>query len=144
MAFDTDKYTRNPFIKGEDLPEGDRVVVTIKTAEEVTFPSGDTVPVLEFLELDQKLTLNKTRIKKCVELLGEDTDEWIGQKIALYQIDVTYQGKTMPGVAVGKAPKKAGARAAVLANDEQFEQPVARKAKPAAAVTFEEEEDIPF
>lgn len=109
MAFNTEKYTKNPFLKGDDLEEGERTVVTIKSAEEVSFPSGDTVPVLEFLELEQKLTLNKTRVKKCVELLGDDTDEWIGRKIALYPIDVQYNGKTMPGVAVAAAPKgKAG------------------------------------
>jgi hypothetical protein len=109
MPFDTEKYTRNPFLKGDDLEEGERTVVTIKSAEEVSFPSGDTVPVLEFLELEQKLTLNKTRVKKCVELLGEDTDEWIGRKIALYPIDVQYNGKTMPGVAIAAPPKaKAG------------------------------------
>jgi len=111
MGFETEKYTKNPFLKGEDLEEGERIVVTIKTAEEVTFPSGDTVPVIEFMELDQKLTLNKTRIKKLVELLGDDTDEWLGQRISLYQVDVTYQGKTMPGVAVGKAPAKKAAKA---------------------------------
>lgn len=105
MAFDTEKYTKNPFLKGEDLEEGERTVVTIKSAEEVKFPSGDEVPVLEFLELDQKLTLNKTRVKKCVELMGEDTDEWIGRKISLYRIDVNFQGKTQPGVAVAAAPK---------------------------------------
>lgn len=105
MGFNTDKYTKNPFLKGEDLEEGERTVLTIKSAEEVTFPSGDTVPVLEFLEIDQKLTLNKTRVKKCVELMGDDPDEWIGQKIALYPVDVQFNGKTMPGVAVAKAPK---------------------------------------
>lgn len=105
MAFDTEKYTKNPFLKGEDLEEGERLIVTIKSAEEVTFPSGDTVPVLEFLELDQKLTLNKTRVKKCVELMGDDADEWINQKIALFPVDVNFNGKTMPGVAIGKAPK---------------------------------------
>lgn len=105
MAFDTDKYTKSPFIKGDDLEEGERTIVTIKSAEEVSFPSGDTVPVLEFLEIDQKLTLNKTRIKKLVEMLGEDTDTWTGRKIAMYRIDVNYNGKTMPGVAVAAAPK---------------------------------------
>lgn len=104
MAFDTGKYTQSPFIKGDDLEEGERTVVTIKTAEEVDFPSGDRVPVLSFLELEQKLTLNKTRIKKLVELLGDDTDEWIGKKIAIYPIDVQFNGKTLPGVAVAKAP----------------------------------------
>lgn len=106
MAFDTERYTASPFVKGDDLEEGERTVVTIKTAEEVNFPSGDTVPVLEFLELEQKLTLNKTRIKKLVELMGEDTDEWIGKKISIYRIDVQYQGKTMPGIAVAAPPKK--------------------------------------
>lgn len=106
MAFDTDKYTRNPFMKGEDIEEGERLVLTIKTAEEVDFPSGDRVPVISFLESDQKLTLNKTRVKKLVELLGPDTDAWINRKIALYQIDVQYNGKTMPGIAVGSPPRK--------------------------------------
>lgn len=109
LAFDTNRYTQSPFLKGDDLEEGERTVVTIKSAEEVNFPSGDTVPVLEFLELDQKLTLNKTRVKKLVELLGEDTDEWIGRKVSVYRVDVSYQGKTMPGVAIAAPPKaKAG------------------------------------
>lgn len=106
MAFDTEKYTKSPFLKGEDLEEGERTIVTIKSAEEVAFPSGDTTPVLEFLELEQKLTLNKTRVRKLVEILGEDTDEWIGKKISVYRIDVSYQGKQMPGIAVAAPPKK--------------------------------------
>lgn len=106
MSFDTSKYTQNPYIKGDDLEEGERTIVTIKTAEEVSFPSGDTVPVLSFMESEQKLTLNKTRIKKCVELLGDDPDEWVGKKIALYPVDVQYNGKTMSGVAVAAPPKK--------------------------------------
>ena len=142
MSFDTAKYTKNPFIKGDDLQEGEKVVVTIKSAEEATFPSGDTVPVLEFLELDQKLTLNKTRIKKLVEMLGDDTDAWIGQRIALYQVDVTFQGKTMPGVAVGKAPARATKTRPTVENDVVFEQPAQRKAQPVAV--FVEDDDIPF
>lgn len=122
MPFDTEKYTRNPFLKGEDLEEGERTTVTIKSAEEAAFPSGDTVPVLEFLEMDQKLTLNKTRVKKCVELLGDDTSEWVGRKISLYRIDVNFNGKTMPGVAVAAAPK-------------------GKQAKPKPEVAFDEDDD---
>jgi hypothetical protein len=130
MAFDTDKYTKSPFIKGDDLEEGERTIVTIKTAEEVAFPSGDTVPVLAFLELDQKLTLNKTRVKKCVELLGEDTDDWVGKKIALYPVDVQFNGKTMPGVAIAAPPKK---KSAVTTATE--------KAKPDVKFMDDEEDD---
>src|SRR4051794_2275692 len=106
MSINTEKYTKSPFLKGNDIEAGERIEATIKTAEEVTFPSGDVVPVLSFFELDQQLTLNKTRVKKLVEMLGDDSDEWIGKKIAIYQIDVTYQGKSMPGVGVGPLPKK--------------------------------------
>lgn len=106
MAFDTEKYTKSPFLKGDDLEEGERTIVTIKTAEEVSFPSGDTVPVLSFLELEQKLTLNKTRVKKLVEILGDDTDEWIGKMIAIYPVDVQFNGKTQAGIAVAAPPRK--------------------------------------
>lgn len=106
MSFDTSKYTINPYMKGEDLEEGERTIVTIKTAEEVTFPSGDTVPVLTFLETEQKLSLNKTRIRKCVELLGDDPDEWVGQKISLYPVPTTFNGKNMLSVAVASPPRK--------------------------------------
>lgn len=115
------------------MEEGERTVVTIKTAEEVSFPSGDTVPVLSFLEMEQKLTLNKTRIKKLVELLGEDTDEWLGKKISIYQVDVQYQGKTMPGVAVGAPPKKSKPDTAKLKPEVAF-----------AGAGEEEDDDSPF
>lgn len=132
MSFDTDKYTKSPFIKGDDLEEGERTVVTIKSAEEVSFPSGDTVPVLEFLEIDQKLTLNKTRVKKLVEMLGEDTETWTGRKISMYRVDVQYQGKTMPGVAVAAAPK---GKQGKVQPEVEFERPAKKRA---------DEDDDPF
>lgn len=106
MSFDAGKYAKNPFLKGEDLDEDERLIVTIKRAEEVTFPSGDVVPVLEFLETDQKLTLNKTRVKKMIDLFGTDSADWIDRKIALYPIDVSFQGKNTRGVAIAAPPKR--------------------------------------
>jgi hypothetical protein len=120
MGFDVDKYTRNPFLKGDDLEEGERLPVTIKTAEEVTFPSGDVVPVISFMEIDQKLTLNKTRVKKLAEMFGTDTDAWIGQKIALYPVDVTFQGKATLGVAITGVARKAGVKARPASDDVKF------------------------
>lgn len=106
MAINTEKYTRNPFIKGEDLEDEDRLVVTVKAAYETTFPSGDTVPVLEFLETDQKLTLNKTRIRKLVEMFGPDSDDWIDRRVALYAVPVQFNGKSQMGVAIAAPPKR--------------------------------------
>lgn len=119
MSFDTSKYTQNPYIKGEDLDEGERLVVTIQSAEEVTFPSGDTVPVVKFLETEQKLTLNKTRIRKMVEMLGDDPEEWVGQQIALYPVPVQYNGKSSMGVAIAP-PKKKSKAAKPIAQDVKF------------------------
>ncbi len=112
MGFNAGKYAQNPYIKGEDLDEGERLIVTIQNAQEVTFPSGDTVPVLEFLETEQKLTLNKTRVRKLVELFGEDTDVWLNQKIALYPVPVQYNGKSSMGVAIAPVQRKVKAKAA--------------------------------
>lgn len=122
MAINTEKYTQNPFIKGEDLEEGERMVLTIKAAYETTFPSGDTVPVLEFLETDQRLTLNKTRVRKAVELFGPDSDTWINRQVALYPVPVQYNGKSQMGVAIAGVAKKSkvSTQAASLKNDVQF------------------------
>lgn len=122
MAINTDKYTQNPFIKGEDLEEGERMVLTIKAAYETTFPSGDTVPVLEFLETDQKLTLNKTRVRKAVELFGPDSDAWINRQVALYPVPVQFNGKSQMGVAIAGVAKKSkvATQAASPKNDVQF------------------------
>lgn len=144
MAINTEKYTQNPFIKGEDLEDGERLILTIKAAYETTFPSGDTVPVLEFLETDQKLTLNKTRVRKAVELFGPDSDAWIDRKVALYAVPVQYNGKSQMGVALaGVAAKKkietssVAGRAAVN-RDVQFMGP------PPSERTMDEADESPF
>jgi hypothetical protein len=58
------------------------------------------------MELDKRLALNKTRVRKLREMLGDDTDEWLGKAISLYPIDVTMNGKQVGSVAVGPVPKK--------------------------------------
>jgi len=134
MPFDPTEYTKGVWLKGEDLDEGERTVVTIKSAEEQTFQDGKKQPVLEFLELDQKLSLNKTRVKKLVELLGEDTEEWIGQKIALYPTPTQFNGKEFISVAVAKAPKGKQAKAEP---EVTFERPAKKKQE-------EDDDDDPF
>jgi len=137
MSFETEKYTESPYLRGDDIEDGERMVLTIQEAFETTFPSGDTVPILSFLETDKKVTLNKTRVKKLVELLGDDTDAWIGQKISIYRIDVSYNGKTMPGVAVAAAPRK---KVAAVTAEVVFDKPAKRKP---VAVEIEDEEEEP-
>ncbi len=122
MGFNAEKYTKGAFLKGADLEEGERLIVTIKSAEEVEMPSGDLVPVIELLEISEKLTLNKTRIRKLVELFGPDSDAWINRQVALYPVPVQFNGKSQMGVAIAGVAKKSkvATQAASPKNDVQF------------------------
>jgi len=135
LPFNTEKYTESPYLKGSDLEEGERLTVTIKSAEEATFPqSGDTVPILGFLELEKQLTLNRTRITKLVELFGPDTEDWLGKKISLYPVDVNYQGKITQGVAIAAPPKKS----------KGGQQPEVEFERPAKKKQEDDDEENPF
>ena len=121
-GFDAGKYAQGEWLKGEDLEDGERTIVTISKAYEHRFEqSGDIRPVIEFQELDQKLSLNKTRVKKLLELFGPDTTLWVGKKIAIYPVDVTFNGKSMASVAITRAPQKgAGKKTAEATADVEF------------------------
>lgn len=106
VAIDLDKYTETAWIKAEMLEEGERLVLTISNIFEYAFPSGDEGLVLEFVEEEKRLALNKTRVRKLREMLGGNTDEWMGQQISLYPIDVQMNGKPVGSVAVGPVPKR--------------------------------------
>ena len=117
MPLDLDKYTQGEWLKGDDLEEGERLLVTINNVYEHTFPSGDVGPVIEFMETEKKLALNKTRVRKLVELLGDDTDAWLGRQVSLYPIDVSYNGKPYASVAITTAPKKKQVRVVEVEED---------------------------
>jgi hypothetical protein len=106
MGIDLKKYKKNEWMKGSDLEEGERLTLTIDKVYEHTFPSGQEKIVFEFLEHDQKMPLNKTRQDKMEDLFGDDTDDWAGQKIDVYQTDVQFGGKTEIGIAIGKPLRK--------------------------------------
>jgi hypothetical protein len=113
MPIDFAKYDQNEWLKGGDLEEGERLVVTIKNVYEHTFEqSGDQTVFVEFVELEKKLSLNKTRRNKLIDLLGDDSDEWFGCQVALYPVPVNYNGKTVSSVAITNVPRKKAQRAA--------------------------------
>ncbi len=106
MGIDLKKYKKNEWMKGSDLVEGERLTLSIEKVYEHTFPSGDEKIAFEFLEHDQKLSLNKGRRDKMELLFGEDTDDWAGQKIDVYQVDAQFAGKAELGIAIGKPLRK--------------------------------------
>lgn len=83
MSFDATKYTQSPWLHGADLPAGQPIEMTISGAREHTFTDGTTRPVVEFLECDPALVLNKTRAQALVAMFGANPDAWKGQRITL-------------------------------------------------------------
>lgn len=109
MAVNLSKYTKSRWLRGNDLEadyDGEAIVVTIKTVTEETFEqTGETKPVVQFLELDQALICNKTQVGKLIDLFGDDAAGMVGKQITLQAAPSSYPGKST--IVIGKARKKA-------------------------------------
>jgi hypothetical protein len=96
------------YLKAADC-EDDDLVVTIKDVKEEVLGQGadaHTKWILMFREVEKGLVLNTTNIKAIGKLHGDDTDDWIGKRIALHATEVEFKGERMLGIRVRlKAPK---------------------------------------
>src|SRR5271170_3043297 len=98
---------------GKYLREADvtpAVTVTIKRVAQENMARNDQPQELKwvcyFHEVDKGLALNATNTKRIAKaLLAEDTDQWLGKKIALYfDPDIEFGGKITGGIRVKRAP----------------------------------------
>jgi hypothetical protein len=140
------------WLKSEDCEDGD-LILTIKSAaiEPVKGTNGDEDKlILRFAEEDKGLILNKTNAKSISKIHGDDTDDWVGKKVALYSTEVEFGGETMLGIRVRlKAPKAGVASPASRASSAPGPVPLKPKAgNLAASIASEDDEDddssIPF
>jgi hypothetical protein len=86
------------------------IVVTIKSVDKVEFENDGVKtpkPVLSFEETPQGFVVNKTNFTALALMLGEDTNDWTGAKVALYPSRVDFKGKTMPTIKVRRLQKAA-------------------------------------
>jgi hypothetical protein len=72
---------------------------------------NDQKPILHFEGKAKGMVLNKTNANKLAEIFGDDTDNWAGGEIILYEAMVEFQGRTVPGLRVRIAPRRAQAPA---------------------------------
>lgn len=86
------------YLKATDL-QGRTAAVKIDryTIEDI---GDDRKPVLYFVGKDKGLVLNKTNANEIAFAYGDDMDDWGGKDIELFAMQVSYQGKTMPGLRV--------------------------------------------
>ena len=104
-----DKAYPSTYLKASDLPEKG-VTVIIESLEMETIGEDDK-PVLHFQGKEKTLVLNKTNAQTISEVLRTpETDEWIGQKIAIYPTETDFQGKRVPCIRVRLRTPQAGTK----------------------------------
>lgn len=109
------------FMKAEDFEEGESRILTIKMVEMEELGQGKDAkskPVIYFRDHEKQLVLNKTNCSIVAKLHGDDTDDWVGKRIALYAVEVESFGDvvrairvktTMPKPAIPEGAVPAGA-----------------------------------
>jgi len=90
------------YLKAADL-QGRRIPVVIEriVVEEI---GGDHKPIVYFRGKDRGLVLNKTNANTIAEAFGQETDQWVGATITLFEARVEFQGKRVPAIRVDIPP----------------------------------------
>lgn len=90
------------YLKASDL-QGGTPTVTIDRVE-MEMMGDDRKMVVYFHGKQKGLVTNKTNANNIATLYGDDTDDWIGQKIMLVEAMVDFQGKSVPAIRI-RGPK---------------------------------------
>lgn len=101
------------FLKRADVGTGALMTMTGLTQENVAKEGADPENkwCLHFEETEKPFVLNPTNIELIKEIHGEETDDWMGKTIVIYDDpNVFYAGKKTGGLRV-RAPKVAGPKA---------------------------------
>lgn len=119
------------FLKRSDVGSGALVTIRNLTQENVAKEGVEPEMkyCLHFEEVDKPLVLNSTNAQIIASITKqEDTDDWTGHKIVLYDDpNVSFGGKLVGGIRV-RAPKVAGPK----------------PGKPVFKAAVEEDDEVPF
>lgn len=92
------------YLKAADL-QGRNITVEIKHVElEQVGSDKETRPVIYFVGKDKGLVLNKTNADVIGAIAGDETDDWVGVKIVLFETMASFQGKAVAAIRCKLAP----------------------------------------
>jgi hypothetical protein len=98
------KMKESKFIKREDVGEGKLVTISGLEQQNVAMDDQpeDLKWIIRFEEFDKGMVLNWTNIQLIAKAVGsEETDEWIGKRIVIYDDpNVSFGGKLVGGIRV--------------------------------------------
>jgi arabinogalactan endo-1,4-beta-galactosidase len=89
------------YLKAADL-NGRNVRVKMDRVEMKDI-GGDHKPILFFMGTEKGMVLNKTNANNISAAYGDETEEWQGKELVLFEAQVDFQGKTVPAIRV-RAP----------------------------------------
>jgi len=107
---------------GTDL--GDSVNVTIKGFDKCEVGKEKQIRSRLFVEeFDRPLVINRTNVKALIDLYGNDTSDWIGERFNLYVSETSFQGDTV------RCLRVRGVKAEKTAEQKPAETKPAKKSK---------------
>ncbi len=86
------------YLKAADL-QGRNVRVTMDRVE-MRDVGDDTKPVLFFQGKEKGVVLNKTNATNIALAYGDDTDDWNGKEVILYEAMVDFQGRSVQAIRI--------------------------------------------
>lgn len=96
------------YLKAADL-QGRQIPVKIKDVIFETIGQGqqqETRPIVYFEGKEKGLVLNKTNANTVAAVYGDDTDDWVGGDIILFEAMVDYQGRSVPAIRLKVPPRR--------------------------------------
>lgn len=128
------------YLKAADLNERD-ITVTINDVKQEEV-GDDSRPVVYFRGAKKGLVLNKTNATTIAEAYGNDTDDWFGKPVTLYEAEAEYQGKRMPAIRV-RIPKQEAKRTS-QAPTHRADELAPQERQPASQQKQPFDDEIPF
>lgn len=101
------KVFAGEYLTAADL-DGEDISVVIETVSEKKFDDGNKL-LITFRGMEKGLVANKTNSGRIAMLYGDETEEWPGCEIVLYEDIVDFQGKPTKAIRVRGPKKKAAA-----------------------------------
>lgn len=113
------------FLRKEDFDEDQVCTIKSVSLEDMQGDKGEQRWVLYFRERDKGMVLNVTTIRVLEQAFGDDSDEWIGNKVKVYvDPNVSFQGKVVGGLRLMPPKKGTPKAAAPKPADEGFDDDV--------------------
>jgi hypothetical protein len=136
-------YDKSRFFKADDV-DGERRMRIKNVTEELIGVGAEKEKklVVWFTNDDRGLVLNRLNNRTLRAAFGDDTANWSGKVIIVFQMMVEMRGKMVPGLRVRIPPPKQSGQAAVAAKPKPSgngQSAVAAKSKPPVDEELEDE-----